>query len=181
MITSKKINHKLFVFSNLIGIVLLVFTVSCGTQQNLRGETPNNFEELKTMVNSGEYEIENQWAMPLNGSMIDLTGNTNQIRFEGDSVEIYLPYFGVRHSGVDYGGRNGGIKYEGPLDDLAIQEDPVKERINVDFKVSKDNESFDFRVILFSNGNVNTSVNSSARNSISYRGIVRNLPNENKN
>ncbi|MFD0975681.1 DUF4251 domain-containing protein [Salinimicrobium gaetbulicola] len=166
-------------YSGLLSIILLVLTISCATQQNLRGESPDNFEELKALVNSGDYEIENQWAVPLNGSMIDLIGNTNRIRFEADSIKIYLPYFGVKHSGVDYGGRDGGIKYEGTVEDLDIQEDPVKERINIEFKVSKDNESFDFRIVLFSNGNANTSVNSSARNSISYRGIVRSLP-ENK-
>ena len=151
---------------------------ACGTQQNLNGEYPNNFDELKNLVKSGDYVIENQWAIPLNGNMIDLIGNTNSIRFKGDSVDVYLPYFGVRHSGVGYGQRDGGIKYEGPVKDLKIKEDLSKERILVEFDAANNNENFNFRITLFANGNVNTSVNSSGRNSISYRGKVRNLPKE---
>lgn len=167
-------------YGKLIGILLILLTIACGIQQNLRGENPDNFEELKTLVDSGAYEIENQWALPLNGNMIDLIGNTNYIRFESDSVDIYLPYFGVRHSGGGYGERDGGIKYNGPLDNVNFDEDLEKQRINLEFKVSKENEIFDFRIILFPNGNTNTSVNSSARNSISYRGVVRSLPKKKK-
>lgn len=160
--------------------ILLMLMAGCGTQQNLKGEYPENYKELETLVETGEYEIENQWALPLNGSMIDLIGNTNYLRFKSDSVDVYLPYFGVRHSGGDYGGRDGGIKYKGSVEDLVVEKDPEKERISIEFKASKENETFDFGITLFANGNTNTSVNSSSRNSISYRGKVRSFPRKNK-
>lgn len=176
MSTLNRTKYKELMSKGLIALLFVVFSVSCGTQQNVGGESPDNFEELKGLVNTGEYMIENQWALPLNGSMIDLIGNPNHIRVEADSVDIYLPYFGVRHSGGDYGGRDGGIKYEGPSENLTIKEDTGKERINIEFNVAKDNESYKFMITLFANGNVNTSVNSSARNSISYRGKIKSLP-----
>lgn len=168
---------------NLFGSFLLLglFAVlACGTQQGMRGKSPDDFEELQSLVDSGEFEIENQWVLPLNGSMIDLVGNSNFIRFKGDSIDLFLPYFGVRHSGGDYGGREGGIQYKGPLKGLEITQEVEKERITVEFEADQGTENYNFRIILFSNGNTNTNVNSTERNSISYRGTVRSLPIEKK-
>ena len=164
---------------SLFVLACLSFVMACGTQDGIRGENPDDFEELKMLISSGDYSIENQWAIPQNGTMVDLVGNFNFIRFRGDSVSLFLPYFGVRHTSVNYGGSDGGIRYEGLVNELGISEDTEKERILVDFEGSQGSENYDFRIILFSNGNSNTHVNSSARNSISYRGTVRSLP-ENK-
>lgn len=167
-------------FNRIVLSILVTLLTGCGIQQNLRGEYPDTFEDVKGFVDSKAYEIENQWAVPLNGSMIDLIGNTNYIRFESDSVDIYLPYFGVRHTGGGYGERDGGIKYTGPVENLMIEEDNEQERIKINFKASKNNETFDFGITLFGNGNTNTRVNSSGRNSISYRGKVKSLSEKNR-
>lgn len=165
---------------SLFVLACLLFVMACGTQYGMRGENPDDFEELKRLISSGDYEIENHWAIPQNGTMIDLVGNSNFIRFRGDSVSLFLPYFGVRHSGGDYGGRDGGIRYEGPVKELGISEDAEKERVLVDFEGTQGSENYNFRITLFSNGNSNTNVNSSERNSISYRGTVRSLPEKKK-
>lgn len=160
-------------FFVLAGFLLVM---ACGTQYGMRGENPDDFEELRTLISTGDYEIENQWAIPQNGTMIDLVGNSNFIRFKGDSVSLFLPYFGVRHSGGDYRGREGGITYKGPVKELVISEDVDKQRILVEFEADQGSENYNFRITLFSNGISNTNVNSSERNSISYRGTVRSLP-----
>lgn len=154
----------------------LLFVMACGTQYGMRGENPDDFDDLKKLISSGDYEIENQWAIPQNGTMIDLVGNSNFIRFRGDSVSLFLPYFGVRHSGGDYGGRDIGIRYEGPIHEIEISEDLTREKVFVQFEGIQGSEIHDFRITLFSNGKSNTDVNSSERNSISYRGTVRSLP-----
>ena len=158
-------------------MVFMLVISACGTNKQ-RGELPANFETLQRVVRAGQFEIENQWAIPLAGNMIDLTGNSNSITFRNDSINVYLPYFGVRHSGGGYGDRDGGIKFEGPVKDLVITEDAAKETLNLKFEGSNETEHFNFRITLFSNGNTTTYVNSSARNAISYRGTVRKLPEE---
>lgn len=154
--------------------ILLVLLQSCGGGQSAL-QRPNNFEELDQLVENGRFEVENQWAMPLGGSRIDLIGNTNFIRFQGDSVNLFLPYFGVRHSGGAYGG-DGGIEYKGLAEDLQIQRDPNQKKITLKFGGEQGSEDLDFYVTLFPNGSTNTSVTSSERATISYQGQVTALP-----
>lgn len=154
---------------------LLVVVLSCGTNRSARGGAEaQNFENL---VEGREFEITNEWAMPLGGNMINLIGNDNFIRVDGDSLNIFLPYFGVRHSGGGYGSE-GGIRYEGVPKNLSITYDEKRNNYMLQFEGNHDSENFRFMVTIFPNGDTNTSVNSSQRGSISYRGELRPLKKE---
>lgn len=154
-----------------IGVMFLL-VISCGGSSGL----VQNYNELNEVVESREFQIEHDWAFPQSGDRIDLIGNPNHVRFIGDSVAVFLPYFGVRHSGVSYGSREGGIRYEGPAENLQVSEISGKDRMEIRFSGEMNNENLEFRVILFSNGNAHTSVNSSQRGSISYQGKLRPIP-----
>lgn len=158
--------------NKLILILLTVFLVACGSAEN---GNIQNFSDLQELISAGEFEIENNWANPMGGNSINLIGNSNFIRFEGDSVDIFLPYFGVRHSGGGYGSE-GGIVYKGPLEDLKIREGQEDNKIELEFEADHEGENFQFDVTIYGNGTTNTSVKSSERQSISYRGTVGNLP-----
>lgn len=157
--------------------LILIFSAlisSCGSA----GGEIQSYDDLNRLVETRNFEIQNEWAMPLGGNRINLIGNTNFIRFKGDSVDLFLPYFGVRHSGGDYGG-DGGIEFEGIAEDLEINKNAEKNKIVIEFEGEDDNnENLDFHITLFSNGNTNTSVNSSQRTSISYQGTVEKLKEE---
>lgn len=146
---------------------------SCGSSRT--GETINDYDGLQQLVSSREFEVENQWAQPLTGTRVNLIGNTNYMRFKNDSIELHLPYFGVRHAGGAYD-REGGINYKGALKDLEIDERPGQGRILISFEGQQDSEDLWFSLILFSNGKVDTTVKSSQRNTISYDGEVSSLP-----
>lgn len=147
--------------------------VSCGSSRG-GSESVNGYAELQELVNSRQFEIENEWAQPLSGNRINLIGNTNYMRFKNDSVIIDLPYFGVRHSGGGYN-RDGGINYEGPLKNLEIEENTEDKAIRVRFDGQQDTENLFFSMLLFSNGRVETYVRSSQRNSITYDGEIKPL------
>lgn len=166
--------RKIF-FAALSFSMILFFLESCGGGQNTAMNQPQNFDELEQLVQKRHFEVENQWAMPLGGSRIDLIGNTNFIRFKGDSVKLFLPYFGVRHTGGGYGDE-GGIKYEGVAEDLKVENDQNQKKIVLKFSGEQGSEDLDFYVTLFPNGNTNTSVTSSQRATISYQGHVSALP-----
>lgn len=161
--------------------LFLLFTgfliVSCGTNQNsvTRSEDMNR---LYSLVNKNGFEVDNEWAIPLGGNMISLVSNPNFIRFKNDSVNIFLPYFGERHSGGAYG-RSGGIEYEGPAKNILIQENKDN-KVVVKFNGKQGSELLDFIVTIFPDGSVSTSVNSSERATISYRGNIEELPEENE-
>ena len=172
--TLRKVKSGLQLGFLAIGIILMIMacgsTKSTGTSKDLQ-----NFEQLSKLVNSGEFEIENDWAVPLRSPTINLIGNSNFIRFKGDSVALFLPYFGVRHSGGGYG-TAGGIEYEGPAKELYIAENMAKNNILIKFVGRQGSEHLQFIITLFSKGNSSTSVNSSERDPISYWGNVRAMP-----
>ncbi|MFN4764014.1 DUF4251 domain-containing protein [Gillisia sp. Q332] len=167
------------VFKLLVPFILLLVLACGGVKNSGSAEAVKDFQELSELVNSREFEIENEWLSPLGGSMINLIGNPNYIRFKGDSVAVFLPYYGVRHSGGGYG-RDGGITYKGPAKNLNITEDKGRKNILLNFEGKENNENLEFFITLFPGGSATTSVSSSQRQSISYRGKVKALPEENQ-
>ncbi|MDT0641823.1 DUF4251 domain-containing protein [Zunongwangia sp. F363] len=152
--------------SSVFGMLFLM--ISCGGSSEV-----NSGEDIMKLVGSRSFEVENQWAIPLGGGMINLIGNPNYIRFkkDSDSVEVFLPYFGVRHSGGGYGD-SGGIKFKGIPKELTVEE-LNKDDVQISFVGNNGNENFQFMLKIFSNGNSTTSVNSTQRNSITYRGNIK--------
>ena len=147
-----------------------LFFASCGSRTGAGNSA--EYRELAQQVNELDFVIENEWANPLRGQRINLLGNTNFIRFEGDSVEVHLPFFGVRHSGGGYGSE-GAIRYEGPIQNLQIEEMPGRGRIKVSFTGNHRNENLDFDITIFSNGKTSTNVNSSQRDRMGYNGTIK--------
>lgn len=160
----------------LLTVCVMIFLFSCGPGKQSPRADINSFEELKELVQSRQFEIEHNWAQPITGNQINLIGNPNYIRFMRDSVELFLPYFGIRRQGGDYGGRNGGIEFEGVPKNLEIVEAENNTNITIEFEAEENQEHYNFRIILFPNGRASTSVNTSGRSAISYRGFVNTLP-----
>ena len=132
-----------------LALGLLFMTMSCGSTKNTgNAKDLGHFEQLRELVNSRQFEIENDWAVPLRLTTINLIGNTNFIRFKGDSVEVFLPYFGVRHSSGGYD-TSGGIEYEGPAIDLEITEDVANNNILIKFEDRQGSEQLQFIITLF--------------------------------
>ena len=170
----KKVKSRLQIVLLFLGILML--SISCGSTKDTGNSTESQkFGELKQMVISQKFEIENDWAVPLRVTSINLIGNSNFIKFKGDSVEVFLPYFGVRQSGGGFGS-SGAIEYSGPAVDLSIEENLLKNNFLIKFEGRQGSEHLQFIITLFSKGNASTSVNSSERDPISYWGNVRALP-----
>lgn len=153
-----------------IGYIIALVLISCGSTNNPVDD--KKYNELKDLVASLNFEIENEWASPSGGGNINLIGNTNFIRFQGDSVEVYLPYFGVRHSGGAYD-IEGGIKYNGLAKEFEVIEKPAKGNLEVEFEAEKSGEILNFYITLFPNDNARTIVNTSQRSTISYQGKLK--------
>lgn len=149
----------------LIGVLALI---SCGGGNLSEAERTEKMAEMKSLIDSRNFEIENQWVTPLRGNRINLIGNANYIRFKGDSVDLFLPYFGVRHTGGGYN-NDGGIKYEGLAKNLQVNEGKNNSLV-LKFEGKHATESYDFTISVFPNLNTSTQVTSSDRDPISYQG-----------
>ncbi|MGB8703463.1 MAG: DUF4251 domain-containing protein [Gillisia sp.] len=154
-----------------LSLLVLVMVLSCGSATT----SSQDAGQVSELLNSRHFEIENNWTLPLSGNRINLIGNPNHIRVMGDSVDVFLPYFGVRHSGGGYNSENG-IVYKGIARDFNIVAHDTKNIYDLSFKGSQGGESLNFFITVYSNGNTNTSVNSSQRQSISYTGKIKDLP-----
>ncbi|WP_423819009.1 DUF4251 domain-containing protein [Salinimicrobium sp. TIG7-5_MAKvit] len=151
-------------------LFLVLIFVACGSS-NRSGEASAEYRQMLEQVQNLDFKIENDWADPAKYSRVNLIGNPNHITFEEDSVEVFLPFFGERQFGGGYG-TSGAIEYEGPLNDLEIEEKPGKNKVRIFFRGNNEGENMDFRIIVFANGNTNASVTSSQRDQISYDGQI---------
>ncbi|MGI0108052.1 DUF4251 domain-containing protein [Salinimicrobium sp. WS361] len=153
-------------------LFLPIFLFSCGSANNSVKNTAE-YRQMLEKVQKLDFRIENNWANPVRYSSVNLIGNPNHITFEEDSVAVYLPFFGERQFSGGYGSA-GAIEYKGNLKDLKIEEIPENNEVQISFQGNKGSENLNFRVIVFPNGNTNTSVTSSQRDHMSYNGkIVR--------
>lgn len=180
----KYLNNK-FLLLYFVGVTIL----SCGTSREVSTE---DLARLDTIIKNQYFEVQAQWAMPLatnalnqlanaglfrpgdNASQINLQGNSNYFKFEGDTVSADLPYYGERQMGGSYN-RNTGIEFKGVPKDLKITNDSEKNRYNINFTINDETENYQVSLTLYPNLNALIYVNSSQRNSINYRGNLKDL------
>ena len=159
-------------FCHVLKVSILIF-IGCGSAQDSAKSIAEQ-ERTAELISSGAFEINNTWALPMSGGQVNLIGNTNYIKFKTDSVELFLPYFGVRYSGGGYNAE-GGITYKGLAKNLESYRDEDKDRQVIKFEAKKGTENFTFRINVFPNGKTSTNVNSTQRSNISYRGEIKAL------
>jgi hypothetical protein len=156
-----------------IFVVVIVVLSACSSAEKSARSLAQQ-EKTANIISSGQFEISNSWASPVSGGQINLIGNPNYIKFKNDSVDLFLPYFGVRHSGGAYNS-GGGITYKGLAENLESIPDAEKDSQVISFETEKATEDLSFRITIYANGKTNTNVNSSQRSNISYRGEVKEL------
>ena len=153
----------------IIYLFLGAFLVSCGGANRNLADDPE-YREMVEKVSDLEFEIENEWANPTQYSRVNLFGNPNYVRFEDDSVKVYLPFFGERYAGGAYDNDEGAIQYEGIPQNLEIQQNPEKGAVNISFEGNRSTENLEFLITVYSGGVARTTVTSSQRETISYDG-----------
>ena len=134
-------------------------------------EKQEKYEEMISIVKERKIEFEAEWALSQQGARINLIGNPNHVRIIGDSISVYLPYFGVRTGGGGAYGGSGGIKIENKIEDLEIEYDDKKRKINLKFNAFDGSERVEFYMNIFGGGNTNINAFSNTRSNISYDGL----------
>lgn len=174
--------------------MLIGMLISCGSSSTISDGKVNS-QKLDELVASKRFEILSDRAMPIataslnsisnagllppgsSAGQISLIGNPNYLKVLGDSVAVYLPYYGERQMGGGYNNDGPGIKFEGVPQHMEITKDDEKQRYDVRFNMRDDSEMFNVNVTLFPNLNSMINVSSSQRFSIRYSGSVKALPN----
>lgn len=163
-------------FNNLcvnIFIIPAIILSACSAGRQAAGVVTEN--DIRNAIDSGKWVFTVQQVMPLYGRARQPNG-IYTVSYNGEKLEVYLPYFGRATGSVDtYTGR-------GPLDfssnKPAINKKEVKPgewRVELQ-PDNREIQTMDFS--FYSNGTAHLAVRMNSRSGISYGGTVRPLKKE---
>ena len=137
------------------------------------------YENIKTLIDSGEYIIEATWATSHKGRRINLTSSNNTLKINNGEADIDLPFFGQGYSGsVGFGG-DTGIRFKGTMKNYLVEYNDKKQRITINFNGKGKSDSYNFNLSIFKSGSASINVTSNNRSAMKYDGeIVESKKNE---
>ena len=129
--------------------------------------------QVEALINSREFIFIASRALPMGGGSIDLTTNSNFIKYHSDLIECYMPYFGRAYN-VDYGG-DGGIKFEAKPKDYHVGQRDGEKGFELSASVSAKQDYYQLMLFVSPDGSASLSVTSTNRDPISYFGNIDQL------
>jgi len=157
-----------------------------------------SYNKTKALIESGKFNFEALWATPLDndavrvgmslpggaqvfqGGRVNLTGNSNYVRIDGDNAKLFLPYFGrVLFPRGYMGSTDNGIEFDGKIEDVKIEYNEKKKRIEYKFKAKKENDELDFHFSINADGATRLNLNSTNRQIINYDGKITAIQEDN--
>lgn len=141
------------------------------TRRQLREERKlEKQKEIEMLINSKEFIFVARNASPQYLRRVDLTTNPNYIRFKPDFIKSEMPFFGRGFSGIDYGGNNIGLQFEGVPQEFSIIKTKKIYQIKVSVKTVDDN--YDIMLDVGLQGSATLTIRSNKRSLITYYGKI---------
>ena len=176
--------------------------VSCGTKKSFTEQDYRAYNDLKALVKAQKIEITSDFARPMattafmqvantnilgpgnTASNINLIGNANSLKIEGDTIYGFFPYFGEVQFGGSYANNNHqGIEFKAIPDDYTVTENDDKQTVSINFKIAdlnRSNERYNVFITLFKNKRSSIQINSTNRTPIEYTGSMMTLQGDTK-
>ena len=126
-------------------------------------------KQIEAMVNAKEFVFVARTALPSGMRSVNLTTNTNYVKFQPDLIDSYMPYFGKAYSGIGYGG-DTGLKFKDKPEVFDIVK--KKKAYQIDVTVKTANDVFRLSLSVGFEGSTSMSVISNNRSTISYQGEI---------
>lgn len=171
-------------------ILLLLLTACKSGDSTVQSEAA---QQTKALVENGPYEVKFNWANPMTtnemvqlsnanllpidsrAGQINLIGTANYIRKRGDSLEVYLPYYGTRQMAPIMGNNNVAIEFEGVPEKYEVTYNEKKGRSEVNFVLKEGSERYQVYMNVGPSKRTTLRVNSSQRTPIKYTGELGRL------
>ena len=156
-------------------VVLLSFVISTGySQEKSRKELKEERKierqnQIEVMINAKEFVFIGKSALPNGMRSVNLTGNSNYVKFQPDLIDSNLPFFGRAYSGTGYGGDNG-LKFIGKPDEFTVVKNKKGFQINAAIKGEGDN--YRLSLLVGFEGSASLSIISNNRSSMLYNGEI---------
>lgn len=165
---------KSLVFSFFLTFSMLIGFAQEKTKQQIKEEQKAAKQKIiDALVESKEYEFVADMAYPQGFRNIDMTTNSNFLRFQKDTIHSEMPFFGRAYSGVAYSSNGGGLDFKGAVKDYSIKKG--KKSYTIKATVKGNTDSYDVFLIVYFNGGASLSINSTNRSPITYRGEIDKL------
>lgn len=164
------------VANKIIVTLLMVFFLTSGhgqktSKKEQRGkDRMEKQHQIDSLINSKVFVFVATRALPQGGNSIDLTTNSNSLKFHPEKIESYMPFFGRAYS-IDYGG-NGGIKFEGKPEEYKVVTKKGGKGFEIYATVSVTRDNYKLTLIVNPDGNAFLTIDSNQRSPISYNGNV---------
>ena len=151
------------IFMLLLALLVGIPTLSA---QSKKEKKEQKKEAVKKLIESENYKIDVNTAMPMRGRSIPLT-SSNSLEIRNDSVISYLPYYGRAYS-IPYGGGDG-LNFKAVLKEYSMEMDKKGNAV-IEFIARNPEDRYEYRVKVFPNGSASIDVNMQNRQSISFQG-----------
>jgi hypothetical protein len=126
-------------------------------------------KKVEDMINAKEFVFIGRHAMPTGYKTVNLTTNTNFVKFHPYLIESYMPYFGRVYSGAGYGG-DSGIKFEQEPEEYTVVKQKKNYLINASVKAERD--TYKLTLTVGFEGSATLIITSNTRSAISYSGEI---------
>jgi hypothetical protein len=161
-------------------VIILIFSQILIAQESRRDQRKirekEKAAEISKLIDERSLRFIAQFAYPMSGGSIHLTSEYT-LDIENEKVTAFLPFFGRAYY-VEYGGRDGGIKFEVDEVDIEFRQDRRGHIALMEVKAAKD--IYRLNLSVSSSGFATLDVGSVNRQSIRFSGIVVKLKPEDK-
>ncbi|MCA0132776.1 DUF4251 domain-containing protein [Winogradskyella alexanderae] len=175
-----------------ISILLITFgtLMNCGSSKEKLSskERSENLEQIRSALESKSFQFNAEFAFPLQsndvimvtnelmrgsqnlGGQVNLSGNYDFFKINGDTTEGKLSYFGeMRNVGYNDIADNS-IIFSGVPINYSVEEKKNGEKIIIQFDAKNQVETFRIRMVVFNNYDSNVIIYGSNRTAIRYTG-----------
>lgn len=154
---------------NVIIVIIAALTLaSCSTADKVARDERRREKAgmVAESIESGRYRVGIRTAYPIRVAAVQVTGDYG-LEVSGDSVTVYLPYFGRGYT-LPYGGGKG-LNFKALTTEYDVRK-MKRGRTRVEFSTRNDEDTYRFTVDVFDNGQVSIDVQPQQRSRISYSG-----------
>lgn len=148
--------------------VLMVALSACNTGNRLaKAEREAELaRQVEASIGARQFTIAVDWMRPL-GGMPQHVNSNYQLTINGDEMDSYLPYVGEAYR-LPYGGSKG-LNFKAPIRNYFVTMAGDKCYV-IEYDVTNDEDTFHYRINIFTNGKALIDVWARDRDSISFQG-----------
>jgi len=130
-------------------------------------------QNIKQLIDSRRFRFVARSVIPLSGPKVELTSSYD-LKIDSMMVESWLPFYGRAYH-VDYGDRDGGIKFKEEADQMNVRFNKKKKMYQIDLTVDADKDNYQISISAGLGGYADVNIVSNNRQSIGYYGTIEPL------